>query len=520
MYYARIASWPSSTAFALMVIFYVANATTGVLLILYTFRARDTCRITAPLLYRWCFAAGLFTALLLGLCAIVPLVRCAARCICAPVALCLISCVETVGMDVDVGLVGGPMSAGGLGGGGGSGSGSGLGDGGSSGARKIKEQFIPAAAMVIGTVLCAPFFIVYKVLCAPICRPLSVCFFKCFECLGCVQILPDGRLQFVNCCGEVTCGFIVRHMTQCLLAPGMTLPGRSIVGAFTNYSALVWFWCYLLFECYWNWNLMCDSAVPDATDDLSSWGSWFGVLAPSPVHWLILLFAVAGLTFTLVKFIADMFSTPNPPPRSAYEVHKIKMKRQVRVCINLVLFSLFCVWGGFLTYFTETQSQCASSSPSIWRLALMLRFAAFCVFFLALGLAACVCVECCLSGRMRLVLLLADDPLYGYGSYTGDAATSASIHAASAGVLPAAGDGYRHPEESTKFAAVAPDPAGRPGTTGAPRARTDGKYFVGAIPDQRSRLVSESPELGGMSTSYTNADPSQYRTPLLPEQAV
>ena len=78
--------------------------------------------------------------------------------------------------------------------------------------------------------------------------------------------------------------------------------------------------------------------------------------------------------------------------------------------MHLMLFVLFCVWGGFLFYFTYTQQQCASSSPAIYRLSLLLLL----VFFVLLGLAVllftCVCIDCCVSGRMRLVLLLSDEP--------------------------------------------------------------------------------------------------------------
>ena len=61
---------------------------------------------SAPLLYRWCEAAVLFFAILTGLALLVPLVRGMARLLCAPCALCLISCVETVGVDVEVGDAG------------------------------------------------------------------------------------------------------------------------------------------------------------------------------------------------------------------------------------------------------------------------------------------------------------------------------------------------------------------------------------------------------------------------------
>jgi len=277
-------------------------------------------------------------------------------------------------------------------------------------ARKaVQKQFIPAALMICTGVLCAPCYFLYAVLLGPICRPFSVLLFKIFECLGCVTILPDGTLEFRNCFGEVTCGWIVRHATQCLIAPGMTTPGRSIIGSFINTTALLWFWCYLLFELYWSWNLMCDSATPDASADLSSAFQWLQVLAPSPVHWLILIFAVSGFLITIAHFVSDMFTSPRAPPRSEYEVHKWKIYRQMRICINLFVFALFCTWGSLLFYFTYTQQQCASSSPSIHRVALLLLLVFFVIVALALLLAACVCIDCCVSGRMRLVLLLSDE---------------------------------------------------------------------------------------------------------------
>jgi len=122
--------------------------------------------------------------------------------------------------------------------------------------KAVQKQFVPAALMICTGVLCAPCYFVYAVLLGPICRPCSVLLFKLFEFFGCVTVRLDGTLEFRNCFGEFTCGWIVRHATQCFMAPGMTIPGRSIVGAFVNTTAVLWFWCYVLFELYWNWDLM------------------------------------------------------------------------------------------------------------------------------------------------------------------------------------------------------------------------------------------------------------------------
>jgi hypothetical protein len=48
--------------------------------------------VSAPLLYRWCEAAVLFFFILTGLALFIPLLRGFARLVCAPCALCCISC--------------------------------------------------------------------------------------------------------------------------------------------------------------------------------------------------------------------------------------------------------------------------------------------------------------------------------------------------------------------------------------------------------------------------------------------
>jgi len=366
---------------------------------------QDTCRISAPLLYRWCFAAALFCCVLVGLCLIVPIVRCGARFFFAPAALCLIGCVETVGMDVEIGVAGKVAQDGGLT----SDDGGGFGSDHLSGSRNAAQrQFLPAALMICTGALCAPCYFAYAVLLGPVCHPFSVLMFKIFESFGCVRILPDGTLEFRNCVDEASCGWFVRHATQYLMAPGMKAPGRSYIGSFVNTSALMWFWCYLLFELFWNWNLMCEAAGQGASSHPMTL-EWLRSLAPSPVHWLILLFAVSGALWTIGCFISDLFTSPLAPPRSAHEAHKWKMRRQLRVCVHVVLCVLLCTWGGLLFYFTYTQQQCASSSPSIHRLGLLLLLILVVFLCLALLLFVCVCIDCCTTGRMRLVVLLSEE---------------------------------------------------------------------------------------------------------------
>ena len=72
---------------------------------------------------------------------------------------------------------------------------------------------------------------------------------------------------------------------QCALGPGCIAPGRSMVGTFVNTAALLWFWLYLLFEIYWNWQLACEAYLPTDPATASYW-AWFfaGVCACTQAH--------------------------------------------------------------------------------------------------------------------------------------------------------------------------------------------------------------------------------------------
>ena len=132
LFYARLSSLPTATNLLLLVLFYVCLCAAGGFLTYATVVTRDECNLTAPLLYRWCSAAVLFFGCIVLLFLIVPLTRVLARLMLAPCALCLISCVETVGVDVEVGDAA-QFADDGYGGGAGAGHGGGAGSGASGG---------------------------------------------------------------------------------------------------------------------------------------------------------------------------------------------------------------------------------------------------------------------------------------------------------------------------------------------------------------------------------------------------
>ena len=105
LYFARLSSLPSCTNLILLILFYLCLCAAGAFLAYFTWTLHNACAISAPLLYLWAQAALLFFACITALVLIVPTIRALARILLAPCALCLISCVETVGIDIEVGEV-------------------------------------------------------------------------------------------------------------------------------------------------------------------------------------------------------------------------------------------------------------------------------------------------------------------------------------------------------------------------------------------------------------------------------
>lgn len=137
----------------------------------------------------------------------------------------------------------------------------------------------------------------------------------------------------------------------------------------------------------------------------------------------------------------------------------------MKVCMHVGLFCLFVTWGALLCYFVYSQEECASSAPSLYRLALLLLLVFFVLVGLAFLLFTCVCIDCCVSGRMRLVLLLADDNV---------PAKPAGVHS----------------------------------------------FLVGAERDANSRFASEAPELNRTTTYFSKAKPSDLNNQLPRDQNV
>jgi hypothetical protein len=154
---------------------------------------------------------------------------------------------------------------------------------------------------------------------------------------------------------------------------------------------------------------VCPAFDPGTTFQSDVWG-WLVAGAPSPIHWLLLVFVITGLVLTLFGFIVDLFSVPQPPPRSHYEVAMWRGRLQAKAVSFAILAILFVVWGIMLCYFTFAGDDCNRSTPRLYNIALLLCLLLAVLVGLSMFLGCCVLLDCCISGRMKFILLLRDPP--------------------------------------------------------------------------------------------------------------
>jgi len=413
LYFARLSSLPSCTNLILLIIFYMCLCVAGGFLFYYVYTLHNACALSAPLLYLWAQAAVLFFACITVLVLLVPTIRALARVLLAPCALCLISCVETVGTDIEMAEVaasGDPVAyLGAMGGGGGAGD---------KGVEAMPEDYSwmlaccgPCLLVIAPFAFCWRPLIKFLRLCCRGIAPCGIYITGCIEACGCVDF-SLGFPRFVNPFAnlKVFCGpECVRRFAQIALAPGCIVPGRSLIALFVNTAALLWFFLYLAFDVYDTWEVVCTSRNPGVSFYDDPW-AWLAKGAPSPIHWLLLIFAVSGIVVVLLMFINDMFTGPQPPPRSYYEAALWRGRRQVRVVGVVLLLLLFIGWGATLLYFVFLGDDCSTSDPSLYNVALLIVFLILLILALIVFLGCCVCLDCLISGRVRLLLLLNPTP--------------------------------------------------------------------------------------------------------------
>lgn len=339
---------------------------------------------------------------------------------------------------------------------------------GGAGAGMSDKEREKALAVTFALVLCGPCFVV----CIPICTccryafdfslgPLLKCVASCFSLicqvtcrpicnicgfpsvtLGCLGLLEgcgcisfdgiSGRVSCRNPCSlEGCCGFalsaccgangFVKCFAQATLAPGCLVPGRSLMATFINSAAMLWFFLYLLFILWSSWEVTCPQYDPGVDFNDAPW-TWMLHGAPTPIHWLLLIFTITGMFIVICSFLIDMFTGPKPPPRSFYEATLWRGRRQLKVIGYVLLLLLFLAWGIALIYFTFNDDGCASQGGgaggggggglyggglnSLYNIACLLVLLLVVTFGLISFLGCCVLLDCFLSGRVRFILLL------------------------------------------------------------------------------------------------------------------
>ena len=243
--------------------------------------------------------------------------------------------------------------------------------------------------------------------------PFGQCAQGALEACG-IMSFEAGMIKFTNPFANTACGSMGIFGTSCgrscaqlALAPGCVVPGRSLVALFINTAALLWFFVYLGYDLYDSWEVVCTSRNPGVPFYVRPF-YWLYRGAPSPVHWLLLVFSIFGGLVVLLSFLHDVFTGPKPPPRSYYEAALWRGRRQVKVVSAVVLGVLFVGWGILISYFTFLGDDCSQSDPSLYNISLLLVLVFCCFLGLVVFLGVCVCLDCLMSGRARFILLISD----------------------------------------------------------------------------------------------------------------
>jgi hypothetical protein len=94
--FSELGAWPSKRTATLCLLLIIMIFAVGVTLIVFTILTQDTCRLTSPILWRWCFAIVLWFVMIVGLGLAIPSLRCFCGCVVAPIAYACVGCAETV----------------------------------------------------------------------------------------------------------------------------------------------------------------------------------------------------------------------------------------------------------------------------------------------------------------------------------------------------------------------------------------------------------------------------------------
>ena len=405
IYYKELGAWPGKRTATVCLILLLALFAVGCWMIHDTLRTRDTCRLSAPFLWRWCFAILLFFVIIVLLALMVPFLRCFCGCCVAPVAYACVGCSEAVKVstkelelpelerlyvptvsvhtplgdaNVAVGSVFGaqqqehhhkrpksdyiPRICGG--GGYGPLSKSSRDPDCCPGVPVRFRELFAGTIELFGGILLAPIAIPIALFFAVVKYCLKPCYLGLRECntllLGfcgaqrcspawcCSQCSVIAATCFPFCSSWLSCFQCVVDFS---VGQGCLAPGKSLLALFVNTAALLWLFVFFLIEVTWNWGLTCDPVSSS--------------IGPSALHWMILCFAITGIVCVVGYFLYEVFTSPPSPPRSAVEADGARVRRRGRVLGYSCLFFAFILFGAALLFFVLTEVTPPPPSPML-----------------------------------------------------------------------------------------------------------------------------------------------------------
>jgi len=167
------------------------------------------------------------------------------------------------------------------------------------------------------------------------------------------------------------------------LPPPTIINPASTFGLYVNTAALVWLFAFIIVEARRSWGVPCDV----------------------PLVEYVLGVGVIGVCLAVADFVREVFKDPMPPI-TKLEQAKQKEERRRRLTVYGWAAAIVLVWGALGCLWVGRAHTCAGSSPTVYRLALLLSF--LYVVVLAIGALAAVgiAIDSCLSGKLRFVVVL------------------------------------------------------------------------------------------------------------------
>jgi len=156
----------------------------------------------------------------------------------------------------------------------------------------------------------------------------------------------------------------------------------STFGLYVNTAALVWLFGFMIVEARRSWALPCDA----------------------PLGTYVLGVGALGVLLAVLDFVIDVFKDPMPPITKLEQAKANEGRRRKLIAYGWVGL-VVVVWGFLGCLWVSHAKSCAVTSPTIYRLALLLSFLYVVVGGLAALAAVGIGIDFCLSGKLRFIVV-------------------------------------------------------------------------------------------------------------------